>query len=335
MEPKEKEIEAWEENNANDDFDFDWDDIPEYDLNFAREIYDVFNEFIDKEDLTETFKSKKALEKHFQKHCLGDTNKKSRKTNIFYDFTKVNDYKEYDEKLQQNRLNTNTLTLGTLGDKEVVAKTFWKFFEGDKYLILDTLCGFHSGNKSVSIILHSFANEVTTNYNQNTIDFNVVADFKTKTLYPVDANYLETKLNNIIAKYMEGTPMITINNPKEKTEEKELLTESNEDKSELISNFIEDLYDLRKESIAKDGEYGIGNLVFKEFRNLGYLDNLKDLKNEERSKELSLENLNEDIAIKKKTAELLKKYPNAYVPSYDKESGLPILPRSEYEDWDY
>lgn len=126
-----------------------------------------------------------------------------------------------------------------------------------------------------------------------------------------------------------------IGKTEEETSEKEILTESNEDKSELISNFIEDLYDLRKDSIATEGEYGIGNLVFKEFRNLGYLDNLKDLKNEERSKELSLENLNEDVAIKKKTAELLKKYPDAYVPSYDKESGLPILPRSEYEDWDY
>ena len=86
-----------------------------------------------------------------------------------------------------------------------------------------------------------------------------------------------------------------IGKTEEETSEKEILTESNEDKSELISNFIEDLYDLRKDSIATEGEYGIGNLVFKEFRNLGYLDNLKDLKNEERSKELSLENLNEDI----------------------------------------
>lgn len=138
-----------------------------------------------------------------------------------------------------------------------------------------------------------------------------------------------------IGKTEEETHIAQVDDSTEETEEKELLTESNEDKSELISNFIEDLYDLRKDSIATEGEYGIGNLVFKEFRNLGYLDNLKDLKNEERSKELSLENLNEDVAIKKKTAELLKKYPNAYVPSYDKESGLPILPRSEYEDWDY
>ena len=63
---------------------------------------------------------------------------------------------------------------------------------------------------------------------------------------------------------------------------------SNTPNSEKINDFIEDLYDLRKESIANEGEYGLGNLVFKEFRNLGYLDNLKELKNEEKSKELSL-----------------------------------------------
>lgn len=57
---------------------------------------------------------------------------------------------------------------------------------------------------------------------------------------------------------------------------------------ESIANFIEDLYDLRKTSIAEDGEYGIGNLVFKEFRNLGYLDYLKDEKNNIIDKELTL-----------------------------------------------
>lgn len=59
-----------------------------------------------------------------------------------------------------------------------------------------------------------------------------------------------------------------------------------------IDDFIEDVYDLRKNSIAKDGEYGLGNLVFKEFRNLGYLDNLKELKRKEIEKDLSLESLN-------------------------------------------
>jgi mRNA interferase MazF len=73
-----------------------------------------------------------------------------------------------------------------------------------------------------------------------------------------------------------------------------LLKQINEELSDDIYNFIEDLYDLRKESIAKDGEYSLGNLVFKEFRNRGYLDNLKDLRKEEKSKELSLESLTEE-----------------------------------------
>lgn len=65
------------------------------------------------------------------------------------------------------------------------------------------------------------------------------------------------------------------------------------DKSDDIKQFITDLYALRKESIAKDGEYGLGNLVFKEFRNRGYLDNLKDQRKVEKGKELSLETLEE------------------------------------------
>ena len=65
--------------------------------------------------------------------------------------------------------------------------------------------------------------------------------------------------------------------------------------AEAASTLIDDLYLLRKDSISTDGEYGEGNLVFKEFRNKGYLDNLKQLLVDETSKELSLESLNEDI----------------------------------------
>lgn len=59
-----------------------------------------------------------------------------------------------------------------------------------------------------------------------------------------------------------------------------------------IEQFINDLYLMRKESLATDGEWGTGNLIFKEFRNLGFLDPLKDRKYEHRSKELTLEELN-------------------------------------------
>lgn len=59
-------------------------------------------------------------------------------------------------------------------------------------------------------------------------------------------------------------------------------------------NFIDKLYQLRQSSFQQEGEYGIGNLVFKEFRNKGYLDNLKDLSKKEISKDLTLEQLKED-----------------------------------------
>ena len=60
---------------------------------------------------------------------------------------------------------------------------------------------------------------------------------------------------------------------------------------EAIDRFIEDVYDLRKASIADGGEYSLGNLVFKSLRDLGYLDDLKDLKRGIVDKELSLESV--------------------------------------------
>lgn len=61
------------------------------------------------------------------------------------------------------------------------------------------------------------------------------------------------------------------------------------------SQLIDDLYLLRRNSINTDGEYGIGNLIFKEFRNRGWLDNLKEVATEGKSKQLSLEHLCEAL----------------------------------------
>ena len=65
--------------------------------------------------------------------------------------------------------------------------------------------------------------------------------------------------------------------------------------SEMVKGFIEEIYDLRKEGIANEGEWSIGNLVFKEFRNLGYLDRLKELRKALKGNELSLEAMNESM----------------------------------------
>ena len=57
---------------------------------------------------------------------------------------------------------------------------------------------------------------------------------------------------------------------------------------------VEDIYEVRKEGIA-ESEYSLKNLTFKEIRGLGYLDDLKTLKNALKSKELSLESLEERL----------------------------------------
>lgn len=58
-----------------------------------------------------------------------------------------------------------------------------------------------------------------------------------------------------------------------------------------VNEFITDIYDLRHDGLENDGEYSIGNLIFKEVRNRGWLDNLKELRNMLVSKDLSLEML--------------------------------------------
>lgn len=61
------------------------------------------------------------------------------------------------------------------------------------------------------------------------------------------------------------------------------------DDEKKVVKMLEDIYDkLRKKGVAK-GEYSIENLTFKELRNKGYLDQLKDYRNELTSKRLSLE----------------------------------------------
>ena len=67
----------------------------------------------------------------------------------------------------------------------------------------------------------------------------------------------------------------------------ELLNDNNT-QSEDITEFIDRIYVLRRNSLLKDGEFGKGNLIFKKLRNEELLDKLKEKKNELLSKELSI-----------------------------------------------
>jgi len=68
------------------------------------------------------------------------------------------------------------------------------------------------------------------------------------------------------------------------------LEESISDNKKLadVNQLIDELYVMRQDSIMKDGEFGLGNLVFKELRNQGLIQKLKDLKTKIEEDELSL-----------------------------------------------
>lgn len=62
---------------------------------------------------------------------------------------------------------------------------------------------------------------------------------------------------------------------------------------ESVTDMINKLYIVRKNSIDIDGEYGKGNQLFKELRSEGLLDSLKEKRNELLSKEMSIEDIDE------------------------------------------
>lgn len=197
-----------------DDLDFDDKDIEtptEEELAFANEIKAVFQELIDSEErsIEENFRSRSRLVEHFNKHCLGlRTDRQSRGQRVFYDFRYINQYKDREDRLIADvdflRHSSKNL-IPSLVEEDEVIKSFRNFFEGSKYLIIPAREGLKRDGKEINLVLHSFSSDVTTNYHAgNTVDLLIMdANIRTITLtmYPVDANYLENKLNNIINKY--------------------------------------------------------------------------------------------------------------------------------------
>ena len=72
-----------------------------------------------------------------------------------------------------------------------------------------------------------------------------------------------------------------------KTLIKNIDVEKETDEAE-IEKYITEIYKLRHAGLAEGGEYSVGNLVFKEIRNKGYLDELKELKNKVIANNLSI-----------------------------------------------
>lgn len=184
-------------------------------------------------------------------------------------------------------------------------------------------------------------------YNYVKSDFNKNHDITVKGI-PVEV-YIEDQnasaitngiysiIGDIWIKYPEKMENIPEFNPeKSKTysiAKEWVLTALQSDDLDYVQDIINGLYLLRKRSLATDGEFGEGNLVFKEFRNDGSLEKLKERKRELVDKKLTLEQLKEEKKVKvKKNAgnpELNNKMFNAMMNPMGSPSTNPTGPMAE------
>ena len=202
-------------NEINDDIDLNYDKqdiITKDEIDFAEDIQKFLQEIINNEQkgLNEEFTSESSLNQHFSWHCLaGDINKKSKRTNIYYDFRNVNEYKKLEDdlsnKIKAGMGNVSITTVSDLQDTELLLKGFHKLFEGNQVLFFPYTCGFKNDTGDILLSFISYANNTTQNYTKsNTIHCLIMSrKFRTITLYPVDASYVENKFNNLVDKYAQ------------------------------------------------------------------------------------------------------------------------------------
>lgn len=176
----------------------------------ADKIFDLLEELL-VDALTEEFTSVNNKAEHFRRHCLGKNNtwKKSSRGGVYYDFTDIKEYEDREAFLDKE-IRSSSFNIKDLCDVDTVTKAMHKLFAGNICINFNTSCGLYNNSGRVALSIHSFATDATTNYPHNTVDFVVRTPAgNTITLYPVDANYLENKLNNIFQKC--GFPCIHYN----------------------------------------------------------------------------------------------------------------------------
>ena len=190
-------IKIYEENEEyldNLDLLSDIDDEDWIDENYDEEIAKSFAKDMEKflysiiaqdEILEEEFVSPHALRTHFNKHCKGHSNRTSTRGRILYDFTDNSQYSEYEKSLT-NKMKTTDYKIGNV--------VVW-FTNG---------CGLHNQG-SISIAFNAYSSDVTRNYRGgNTVDVCIKSgNKKTITLFAIDAQDVERRLNNTISNYSD------------------------------------------------------------------------------------------------------------------------------------
>lgn len=169
---------------------------------FANGLKELMEDIFKCEDLTENFGDNDKLKNHYHRHCLAkDLRKVSKRASVYYDFNDVSQYRQHEKYLTSLIRDPSTHSIDSLLNTGSVIKAFRKLFEGNQTLIFSISCGFVSNQgEPVNILFNSYATDVTQNYPGNTINFLIYSRY-TKTLFPIDANYLQNKFNNLVIRW--------------------------------------------------------------------------------------------------------------------------------------
>ena len=169
----------------------------------AEEIEEFIYSLIPRDVLEEKWTSNDNAYDHFSKHCISSTNRKSTKDNILYDFTDISEYEKYEKQLSKKIINTDN-TISSLIDTETIFEELNNLLNKPTSILFFCSCGFKNSKGKFQVAFNSFANDVTKNYNSDTVDFVILTkDNRTITMFPIDVSLVEDKFNSIIHKYIK------------------------------------------------------------------------------------------------------------------------------------
>lgn len=191
--------------------------ISEEEVEIGNKLTDILQGLINGEVLSEEWVSEPCLHQHFIDHCIcNHPNEKSTLHNIFYDFENKDKYRTYTNGIL-DKVSATEYIVSSLFDTELCYKYFRKLFEGGVSILFLLSCNLRNDKGPVQIGLHSFTGDATKSYmGGNAIDLLIIsAKGKLISQYPIDAHYLETKINNIFGNDYSGNgelPKYTFNN---------------------------------------------------------------------------------------------------------------------------
>ena len=194
-----------------------------------------------------------------------------------------------------NELETNNIPIEIVDVHIVGSNAAYNYdltSDLDVHIVAD-FSNINCNEKVLELLYNFFKSYFNNKYNISIHGIKVELYIENKET-PAKSNGIYSLVDDEWIKFPEQIDAIEVNIEQELScwleEYNKIIASSN---IELLQDFLNRLYIFRRDSLANEGEYGEGNLVFKYFRNNGYIDTIKDLLARNISQDLTLESVSE------------------------------------------